>query len=57
MQTITYCGFNHHSQNGIVECSFHSLYDCAHTIIIHAIDNWPDVVIGYNRLGATGMLH
>jgi hypothetical protein len=43
-QTITYCGINHHSQNGIVERSIRTLCDRAHTMLIHSMEKWPEVV-------------
>lgn len=43
-QTITLAGVNNHSQNGIAERSIRTMCDCARTMLLHAIELWPEVV-------------
>jgi hypothetical protein len=43
-QAITHCGFNAHGQNGIAERSIRTLCDHARTMLLHAMEHWPDVV-------------
>ena len=42
--TITYCGMNAHGQNGIAEQAIQSSCDIAHTMLIRAIEKWPEAV-------------
>jgi hypothetical protein len=42
-QTIN-CGINAHHQNGIAEQQICTTVDCSHTMLIHAIHKWPDVI-------------
>lgn len=43
-QTITLAGVNNHSQNGIAERSIRTICDRARTMLLHAMEHWPDVV-------------
>jgi hypothetical protein len=43
-QNITYCGVNSHEQNGIAERGICTLCDRARTMLIRAMEHWPDVV-------------
>lgn len=43
-QDITFCSVNAHGQNGIAEGSIHILCDHARTMLLHAMEHWPDVV-------------
>jgi len=43
-QNITYCGVNAHEQNGIAERGIRTLCDRVRTMLIHAMEHWPDVV-------------
>jgi len=43
-QNITYCSINAHEQNGIAERGICTLCDRARTMLIHAMEHWPDVV-------------
>jgi len=41
-QDITLCRVNAHFQNGIAECSIRTIFDRAWTMLLHAIEKWPD---------------
>jgi hypothetical protein len=43
-QTITLAGVNNHSQNGIAERSIRTICDRARTMLLHAMEHWPDVI-------------
>jgi hypothetical protein len=43
-QAITFCGVNVHGQNGIAECYIHTLCDRTRTMLLHAMEHWPDVI-------------
>jgi hypothetical protein len=43
-QTITLAGVNNHSQNGIAERGIRTICDRARTMLLHAMEHWPDVV-------------
>jgi hypothetical protein len=43
-QTISYCGVNAHGQNGIAERSIRTVCDRARTMLLHAMDQWPDAI-------------
>ncbi len=43
-QTITLAGVNNHSQNGIAEHNIRTICDRARTMLLHAMDHWPEVV-------------
>ncbi len=43
-QTINFCGVNTHDQNRIAERCLRTLYDCTRTMLLHAIEHWPDVI-------------
>jgi hypothetical protein len=43
-QTISLAGVNNHSKNGIVEHSIRTMFDRARTMLLHAMEHWPEVV-------------
>ncbi len=43
-QTISFAGVNNHSQNGIAERSIRTICDRARTMLLHAMEHWPEVV-------------
>jgi hypothetical protein len=43
-QANEYCGVNAHHQNGIAERQIRSIFDRARTMLLHALNKWPDVV-------------
>jgi hypothetical protein len=43
-QTISLSGVNHHSQNGIAERNIRTVSDRARTMLLHAIEKWPDAI-------------
>jgi hypothetical protein len=43
-QSITFAGVNNHSQNGIAECGIRTICDRARTMLLHAMEHWPEVV-------------
>jgi len=43
-QSITYCGVNVHGQNGIAERSIRTICERARTMLLHAMEHWPDVI-------------
>jgi hypothetical protein len=43
-QTISYCGVNAHGQNGIAERSIRTVCDRARTMLLHAMEHWPEAV-------------
>jgi hypothetical protein len=43
-QSITLAGVNNHSQNGIAERSIRTICDRARTMLLHAMEHWPEVV-------------
>jgi hypothetical protein len=42
--TNTLAGVNNHSQNGIAERSIRTICDRARTMLLHAMENWPEVI-------------
>jgi hypothetical protein len=43
-QAITFCGMNAYGQNGIAERYIRTLCDRARTMLLHAMEHWPDVI-------------
>jgi hypothetical protein len=43
-QTITLSGVNNHSQNGIAELNIRTVSDRARTMLLHAIEKWPEAI-------------
>jgi hypothetical protein len=43
-QKITLSGVNNHSQNGIAEWNIRTISDRARTMLLHAIEKWPEAV-------------
>jgi hypothetical protein len=43
-QTITLSGVNNHSQNGIAERNIRTVSDRARTMLLHAIEKWPEAI-------------
>jgi hypothetical protein len=43
-QTVSLARVNNHSQNGIAECSICTICDWAHTMLLHAVEHWPEAV-------------
>lgn len=43
-QAICYCGVNAHHQNGITERYIRTISEWAHTMLIHAMMKWPDII-------------
>jgi hypothetical protein len=43
-QAISHCGVNAHGQNGIAERSIRTICDRARTMLLHAIEHWPEAV-------------
>ncbi len=43
-QTITLSGINHHSQNGIAERNIRTISDRARTMLLHAVEKWPEAI-------------
>jgi hypothetical protein len=43
-QTITLSGVNNHSQNGIAERNIRTVSDRARSMLLHAIEKWPEAI-------------
>jgi hypothetical protein len=41
---LTFCGVNAHHQNGIAERHIRSITERAHSMLIHAMIAWPDII-------------
>jgi hypothetical protein len=43
-QHQSFCGVGAHWQNGVIECFIGVITTCACTMLLHAMDQWPDVI-------------
>ena len=43
-QQQSFCSFGAHWQNGVIECYIGIITTCARTMLLHAMQMWPDII-------------